>query len=186
MVIRDVLFTIKYPKLWLFLFLVLSSIIIFSLPDGKLLAGSFDGTNYLLDFVLGLFLPIGVLTPFLAGFFTNASPANIFLTAPAIGFGAMITDLIFISIIKRMFRKEFSAVKKKQLVKLKGFFVENWFGVKLVNYFSFALSGLIVAAPLPEETGKNLVAIISKLSLIELAIISLLANTWMALFFLFL
>jgi len=186
MILKNLIFTIKYPKLWLFLFLVIFSIIIFALPEGKLFAGGFDGSNAVINFVIGLVLPLGVLTPFLAGFFANSSPSNIFFAAPIIGLGAMITDLIFITIIRKLFNKEFSSVKKKQLIKLKGFFAENLIGIKIVNYFSFALSGLIVAAPLPSDTGKNLVAIISKLSLVELAIVSFLANTWMALFFLFL
>jgi hypothetical protein len=184
---KELLLTIKYPTLWLFVFLVASSIIVFLLPAGKFFAMQFDGTNFVLDFFVGLIFPIGVLTPFVVGTLVNSSVTNIFAVAPIIGFGAMVMDLFIFSLIKKLFSKDFAKSKSgKQLIELKGFFADAWVGKKIVNYVTFAFSGLIAAAPLPKDTARNLIIILSSMSFLELAIISFLANTGAVLFFLFL
>lgn len=183
---KEFLLTLKYPKLWLFLFLVASSIVVFYLPSGQFFAFQFNGSNYLQDFVVGLIFPIGVLTPFVAGFLANSSVTNILVTAPIIGFGAMLTDMLIFGLIRRYFSKDFSKSNKKQLINFKGFFGENWIGKKAVNYVTFAFSGLIAAAPLPKETAKNLISILSRMSPLELTVVSFLANTCAALGFLIL
>ena len=77
-------------------------------------------------------------------------------------------------------------VKQKQLINLGGFFSNTFIGKKIVNYASFALAGLIVAAPLPNDTGKKLVAILAGLSELELIALSFCANTIAFIFFLWL
>ncbi|MFA6064387.1 MAG: hypothetical protein WCW44_05750 [archaeon] len=183
---KELFLRIKYPKLWVLLILIAISFLPFLNKDLLQWATGLGNTAYIFVFIAGALFPFGILAPFSASFMVNTYVPDIFAAALLAGIGAVIVDLSIFRLIRRLFKNDFIHVKDKQLIQLNGFFSKNWFGRKLVNYASFALAGWIVAAPLPNDTGKKLVAIISKLSEPELVALSFCANTLAFLFFLWL
>lgn len=184
--VKNLLLRVKYPPLWLLLLLIFSSLFVFWLPQAKSILPILASNEYLSVFVAGLLFGIGLLTPFCAAFFVNFSVQNIFVCGIIGGFGALIMDLIILNLIKKLFKDEVLGHKESQLIKLNGFFSDNWVGRKIVNYASFVLAPWIVAAPLPNDMGKKLVLILLKLNMVELAVISFCANTIAITFFLWL
>ncbi len=183
---KELFLRIKYPKLWLLVILIAISFLPFLNKDLLNWATTLGNSAYVFVFIAGVLFPLGIFAPFSASFMVNTYVPDIFAAALIAGLGAVMTDLLIFRLIRRMFKSDFVQVKQTQLIKLGGFFSNNWVGRKLVNYASFALAGLIVAAPLPNDTGKKLVAILSKLSEPELVMLSFLANTIAFLFFLWL
>lgn len=174
--IKNLVLRIKYPTLLVMLALIILSIIISFDARVILLIQSFGNNNYLSFFVIGFLTPLGVLTPFAAAFFINTKFENIFLSILLAGFGAVICDFIVFSLLKKFFSKK-GNLKKTPLIKINGFFSNNFVGRKIVTYASFALAGWIIAAPLPSSIGEKLVALLSKLSTKELLLVSFLVNT---------
>jgi hypothetical protein len=174
--IKNLVLRTKYPTLLVMLSLIFISIIISLDARVILLIQSFGGNNYLSFFILGFLTPLGVVTPFAAAFFINTKFENIVLSILLAGVGAVICDFIVFSLLKKFFLKK-GNFKDNQLIKLKGFFSDNFVGRKIVTYVSFALAGWIIAAPLPSSIGEKLVTLLSKLGTKELLLVSFLVNT---------
>jgi uncharacterized membrane protein YdjX (TVP38/TMEM64 family) len=183
---KEFLLRLKYPKLWLLLVLIVLSFFPFLNPTIATWVNNLGQSVYVFVFIAGVLFPIGVLAPFCASFLINSHVSNIFVGALVAGLGAVITDLIIFRVIRRLFKKDFARVKQTQLIHLGSFFSNTFIGKKIVNYISFGLAGWIVAAPLPNDMGKKLVAILSNLSEKELVVLSFIANSAAFLFFLWL
>lgn len=171
---KHLLVRVKYPVLGVLFGLIIVSIII-SFFDGvieifKLMGGS----NYLNFFLMGFLTPIGVFTPFTAAFFINTNFENIILSVLLAGVGAVCCDSIIFYLLKKFYKGS-----KVDLINLNGFFKENFFGRKLVDYFSFAFIGWIMSIPSKEGVGERVVRIISKMNALELFLLSFIVNTFM-------
>lgn len=173
---------LKYPVLPVLILLIIISIIISYIPFVIEFIQNTGGTNYLSFFIVGFLTPLGVLTPFAATFFINTKIDNIITSVLLAGLGAVLCDSIIFYLLKKLFSKK-SSSKEMQLLKLKGFFSDNWVGRKIITYAFFALAGWIIAAPLPDSIGEKLISIVSKLNAIEFILLSFLVNTSMITFF---
>lgn len=176
--VKNLVLRLKYPTLWVLVALIIASVIISLNIKVIELVQLLGGSNYLNFFIGGFLTPIGIFTPFSAAFFINTKFENIILSILLAGLGAVICDSIIFYLLKKFFFVK-NNKSRIELIKLNGFFKENYFGRKLVDYVSFALAGWIIAAPLPGEIGKNLILILSKMNFFELFVLSFIVNSIM-------
>ncbi|MFA7133566.1 MAG: hypothetical protein WC122_01145 [archaeon] len=176
--VKNFVLRLKYPTLLVLVSLIIASIVI-SLDSSVVeFIQMLGGGNYPSFFIVGFLTPLGIFTPFSAAFFINTKFENIILSILLAGLGAVICDSIIFYLLKKFFFVK-NNKSRIELIKLNGFFKENYFGRKLVDYVSFALAGWIIAAPLPGEIGKNLILILSKMNFFELFVLSFIVNTIM-------
>lgn len=175
MQIKYLLLRFKYPVFGVLLSLIIASIIVSSFEGVIEVFRFLGGNNYLNFFLIGFLTPLGIFTPFSAAFFINTKFENVLYSILLAGIGAVICDSIIFYLLKKFFPIK-NNKSRIELIKLNSFFKENYFGRKLVDYVSFALAGWIIAAPLPGGIGKKLVGILSKMSFVELLVLSFIVN----------
>ena len=169
-----ILSRIKYPK---FLLLVLTFVLAYIL---------FRGRNFLP--LRSFLLSLGYLGTFLAGIlFTygfTAAPAtaillilakeqNILLAGFISGFGALVGDLLIFGFIRHSFADELEKIFNEPLI----LHINKRTPKLLKKYFILALSGFIIASPLPDEIGVSLLAASRTISTKVFSIIAYILNT---------
>ncbi|MBP7708585.1 hypothetical protein KA107_02775 [Candidatus Pacearchaeota archaeon] len=171
------LFKFKYPKIGLLIICMILAYFVFS---NTVVANFFNqhiSERYLFYFLFGILFTFGFTTPFAVGFFIISNPENIFLAAIVGGLGALLADLLIFKIIRFSFMEEFNRLKKTKQFK---FLIRHTI-LHLPNrirvYLLYALSGLVIASPLPDELGIIMLAGLSDIKLKYLAAVSFIFNT---------
>jgi len=171
------LFKFKYPKLTLLIITIILAYFIFKNPSTSNFISGLGNLSYLGVFIAGIFFSFGFTTPFAVGFFITLKPENLVLSGVIGGFGAMMGDLFIFNLIRFSFMDEFYKLKKVRVINGAEKFIEHELGRKITHYLLFALSGIIIASPLPDEIGVSLLAGLTHIKQKILAIVSFVLNT---------
>lgn len=171
------LFNFRYPKLFLLIIISVLSYYLFSQTTVGSFVKNLHEFSYLGIFIAGLFFSFGFSTPLAVGFFVVAEPSNIFLAAILGGAGALISDLFIFKMIRFSFMDEFKRLEKSKAVKEIHILLNTRFLSKFKNYLLFVFAGIVIASPLPDELGVTMLAGMTKIKTIWLAIISFCFNT---------
>ncbi len=174
---KSLLSRFKYPKILLFVLVVLMAYFCFQNNWFAGIIFGFGEWGYFGALIFGLMFSFGFTTPFAIGFFISFNPQNIFLAALAGGFGAMLGDLLIFKLVKFSFQDEFELLKRENLFKDFSRLIHHTVGKKITVYVSLALAGFLIASPLPDEAGVTIIAGITNIKKRSLAIISFLFNT---------
>ena len=171
----------KYPKLTLLsLSVVLAYFMFRNVAVKEFISNSIassEAFSYIGIFVAGLFFSFGFTAPFSVGFFIDLNTSNILAAALLGGFGALISDMLIFSFIRFSFKEEFKRLKKTKLfIRLNGLFKRN-IGHKIRTYLIYFSAGFLIASPLPDEFGVTLLAGLSHIKPLKLAIISFILNS---------
>jgi len=170
------LFKPKYPKISLLIICIIAAYTIFSFESVRLFGSHLGLVGYLGVFIAGLLFSFGFTTPFAIGAFVVMNPENTLTYALVGGLGAMIADLTIFKIIKVSFFDEFKALtKSKAAGKIRKFTPP--INKRIKNYLMYAFAGIIIASPLPDELGVTMLAGLSHIRTIPLAIISFVFNS---------
>lgn len=172
------LFTFRYPKLFLLVLFSIISYVIFSDASVQSSVAGLNNLSYLGIFIAGLLFSFGFSTPFAVGFFIVAQPENIFFAAIIGGAGAMLSDLTIFKIIKFSFMDEFKRLEKTPLIKEFNIIFKHEFSTRIKLYLLYAVAGLVIASPLPDEIGVSMLAGLTKIKPLMLAIISFIMNAF--------
>ena len=170
------LFKIRYPKLALMAVCIILAYILFSHPAGEAFLSQVGLEGYLGVFVAGMLFSFGFTTPFAIGAFIVMSPDNILLAAAIGGLGAMVSDLIIFKIVKVSFLDEFKKLMRGKAAQTV-YRYSPTLDRRIKNYLMYAFAGIIIASPLPDEIGVSMLAGLSHIRVVPLAIISFLGNS---------
>jgi hypothetical protein len=171
------LFKFKYPKIALWIIFIIAAYFIFSNSSIQNFFNSNQNNGFLYVLIFGALFTFGFTTPFAIGFFITYNPSNIFLAAIIGGLGAVVFDLTIFKFIKFTFMSEFKRLKKeKEIVRL-----SNLIHIKLSDkikiYLTYVFAGIIIASPLPDEIGVSMLAGLTKIKTLPLAILSFIFNS---------
>ena len=170
-------FHFKYPKLILLVLSILSAYYLFRYHLSIDMVEILDSLGYLGIFCTGLFFSFGFTTPFAIGLFAAMQPQNIVLAALVGGSGALLADLLIFKMIKISFMDEFNQLENTSLFRKIHSILEKNLAKRLRIYILYALAGIIIASPLPDELGISLLAGLTTIKIGKLAIVSFMMNT---------
>ena len=166
----------RYPKLTiLFISIILAYYLFFNLPqDLNLLIKT---NSYLSSLIGGILFSFGFTAPFGVGILLTSSPDNIFFAATIGGFGAMLSDIFIFKLIKISFMNEFELIKKSATFQRLNKIIKKEISYKIRIYALYAISGIIISSPLPDELGVILLSGLTHIQLNKLVLISFIFNT---------
>ena len=171
------LFKFKYPKILLLLVMIVLSYFIFRNPSISDYLSHLGNLGYFGIFLGGILFAFGFTAPFSVGLFISLNPSNIWLAGIIGGFGALISDLLIFKLIKFSFIDEFNRLRNTKTLKNIERLIQRSIGEKIKVYFMYALAGILIASPLPDEAGVIMLAGLTKINFKVLAIISFILNT---------
>ena len=171
------LFKFRYPKLFGLLIAIVAAYFIFSNQTVADYISSLNSFGYIGVFIAGVFFTFGFTTPFATGFFIILNPENIWLAALLGGFGAMLMDLFIFSMIKFSFTDEFEGLENTKMMKELSRRINKTLSHRIKVYLMYALAGIIIASPLPDEAALILLAGLKRIKVSVLALISFVMNT---------
>jgi hypothetical protein len=174
----------KYPKLFFLAATILLSYFIFSMTEVKEIVFSLQPLSYINDFVAGVLFSFGFTTSFSVGYFVSFVPANIFLATIIAGIGSTVGDMLIFRVIKFSFIDEFKELEKKKVIRKIEKIVKNNKHVLIRHYLIYIFAGIILATPLPDEIGISMLAGLTTIKPVKLAIISFILHS-AAIFLLF-
>ncbi len=166
---------IKYPKIILFVLIVLIAFIFYREaivyePLHNLLIK----LSYLGAFIAGLFFTYGLTTPLaIAVFLVLGQENNILLTAIIGGFGAFLSDYLIFKFLRKYFSKEIIKLEHEKIVR----YFEKNLPRTVKKYLVPIIAGFIIASPLPDELGVALLATSMHVTTRTLFVFSLIFNT---------
>lgn len=171
------LFHFKYPKIAALIITVIASYFLFS---NETVAGWISGLGsigYIGIYLAGLCFSFGFTTAFGIGYFVAAEPNSIILAAIVGGLGALTGDLLIFKIIKSSFMDEFERLENTKAfsIAVRGF--DRLISKRIKVYLLYAIAGLVIASPLPDELGVTMLAGLTAIRTLKLAIISFILNS---------
>jgi len=171
------LFKFKYPKIAILIAAIILAYFLFSNPAVYAFVSHLDKLSYLGTFIAGMLFTFGFTSPFAAGFFIVLNPSNILLSGILGGLGALISDILIFKFIRISFEDEFHSLKNTKTMKNLSTLIENSLGHKIRVYLMYALAGILIASPLPDEAGVIMLAGLTKIRTSIFSIISFILNT---------
>ena len=171
------IFRFKYPKIAILLAFAVFTYYIFSKPIVIDFITRLQGLSYPGVFLSGIFLTFGFTAPISIGFLINLKIGSIILAALIGGSGAMIADLFIFKTIKFSFMDELKELEKTKTIKKIEKIIENNRHIKIKHYLLYIFSGLMIASPLPDEIGVSVLAGLTTVKPLKLAVISFVINT---------
>jgi len=170
-------FHFHYPKISILALLIMLAYVVFRNPYVQDFVSSLGALEYIGVFIAGIFFTFGFTAPFASGFFIVLNPSNPLFVAILGGIGAMLGDLLIFSLIRFSFIDEFKRLEKATIIKGIRNEMKLHFNHRARLYLLFALAGLIIASPLPDEAGVIMLAGLTNIKPRVMAIISFIFNT---------
>jgi hypothetical protein len=165
------LFAFKYPKLFLLFGIIILAYFLFSASFMSNWINSFMHLGQFGVFLSGAMTSFGFTAPFGFGLLGKMRLENILWGTLIGGIGATIADLLIFKTIKLSFADEFKRLKKTKAIKeIEGIVKKNKH-VLIRHYLLFIFAGIIIASPLPDEIGVSMLAGITTVKALNLAVI---------------
>jgi len=170
-------FSFKYPKLFILIILTLLAYYIFTQPFISGFIEFFDNLGYFGVLIAGILTGLGFAAPFGFGLIIKINPENILIASLLAGLGATIADLMIFKIIKLSFMDEFKRLEKTKLLKEIEHLVKKNRFVLVRHYLLYVFAGIILATPLPDEIGVSMLAGLTTIKPLKLAIIGFILHS---------
>ncbi len=171
---------LSYPRL-------VSLALCFGLAYVLFAAGLFDalhahinGFGYVSVFLAGLLFSYGFTTPFaIALFLEFGSGVNIFIAAPLAGFGALLADMVIVSVLRYShFHDEVLRLRMTRIaMRIRALLHHEKISEAMRRYLLWSIAGLVIASPLPDEFGVAIVNGISDIDPRKFAVLCFALNT---------
>ena len=170
-------FSFKYPKFFILIILTLLAYYIFTQPFILELIEIFNKLGHFGIFISGILTGLGFAAPFGFGLIIKINPENILIASLLAGIGATIIDLIIFKSIKLSFMDEFKRLEKTKLLKEIEHLVKKNRFVLIRHYLLYVFAGLVLATPLPDEIGVSMLAGLTTIKPLKLAIIGFILHS---------
>jgi len=172
------IFSFRYPKLFILIILILLAYYIFTRPFISEWIELFNRLGYFGVFLSGILISPGFTAPFGIGLLSRINPSSILLATVIAGFGATIADLVIFKTIKFSFMDEFERLEKTKLFQEIENIVKKKKSVLIRHYLLYIFAGLVLATPLPDEVGVSMLAGLTTIKPLKLAIISFIIHSF--------
>jgi len=174
----------KYPKLFLLFLCIVVAYYLFSQPAVLNFVEGFSKDDYFSIFIAGVLFSLGFSAPFSIGFFILLQPENLLLATLVGGLGSVAGDMLIFKTIKNSFMKEFKELERKKIIKKIEKIVEKNKHVLIRHYLLYIFVGITMVTPLPDEIGISMLAGLTTIKPLKLAIMSFLIHA-LAIFLMF-
>ena len=171
------LFRFKYPKIAVLMLSIISAYFIFRSPTLQNAVSGFGNLGYLGIFISGILFAFGFTTPLAVGFFATLQPENILLASITAGIGALAGDLTIFYAIRLSFMNEFRKLEHTKLFTSVEKEFKRDITVKIRHYLMYIFAGFLIASPLPDEVGVTMLAGLTHIKHLPLAVLSFVLNT---------
>ncbi len=161
-----------YYKLTGLIICIILAYFLFNNPSIKDFISGLGSYGYLGIFIAGIFLALGFTSPFAAGFFIVLNPTNLWLAAIIGGLGAVAGDLMIFHSIRFSFMDEFERLENEKIMRAAKNLLDKTIGKRIELYLMYALAGIFIASPLPDEAGVTMLAGLTRIDTRHLATIS--------------
>lgn len=168
---------LKYPKIGAFILVTIMAYIIFKNAEIGYFLSGIDTLSSFGVFIAGMLYSFGLTSPFSTGFFLALHIENIFPIGIIGGIGAMFSDLFIFRFIRFSFKNELLMLKEEKIIKKIRKIVNELIPKKIRNFLLIIIAGILIASPLPDETGVIILAGFTKIKGKVMAIISFVLNT---------
>ncbi len=165
-------FRYRYKKLTILILAVIASYFIFTNSGISSVITLSDELEYFGIFIAGILLSFGFSAPFATGFFLISSPESIIMAAIIASFGSLISDMLIFKFIKMSFMDEFHRLKKTTLIKELHSSMKNHIPSKIKIHVYYSIIGILIASPIPDEIGISLLAGMTKIKPLAMAVLS--------------
>lgn len=128
-------------------------------------------------FIAGTLYSFGLTSPFSAGFFLTLNPGYILPAGIIGGLGAMFADLFIFKFVRFSFKNELLSLKEEKIIKKIRGIINIFIHKKVRSVLLVIIAGILIASPLPDETGVMILAGLTKIKGRFMAIISFVLNT---------
>jgi hypothetical protein len=172
------LLAFKYHKLFFLVTAIAVAYYLFTLTVVKNFVFVLNQFSYFSNFIAGILFSFGFTTPFSIGFLITSHPISIWIATIAAGVGSVIGDMIIFKTIKFSFMDEFRELERKKVIKKIEKIVQNNKHVLIRHYLLYIFAGIILATPLPDELGVSMLAGLTTIKPLKLAVISFLLHTF--------
>lgn len=167
----------KYPKLFLLFLFIALTYYLFNQSGVSSFISNLNPNNYFIILLGGILLSLGFSAPFAIGFFLLLQPESILLAILVGGFGAMLGDMLIFKAIKNSFIDEFKELERKKIIRKIEKIVEKNKNVLIRHYLLYIFAGIIMVTPLPDEIGISMLAGLTTINPMKLAIISFILHS---------
>jgi uncharacterized membrane protein YdjX (TVP38/TMEM64 family) len=166
------IFSFKYPKLVLLGLFIILAYYLFTKPFMLDWISKLNDFSYLGIFVAGFLLAFGFTAPFSVGFLLNVSFGNIFLAAIIGTIGAVSADMFIFKMIKFSFMDEFDELGKTKTIKKIREILNYNTPLIIKHYLIYVFAGIMIATPLPDEIGVSMLAGLTHIKPLALAVLA--------------
>jgi len=171
------IFSFKYPKLFILIILILLAYYLFSQPFISEWIEIFNKLGHLGVFISGFLTSLGFTAPFGIGLLSKINPSSILLATVIGGLGATIADLLIFRSIKLSFTDEFKRLEKTKLIQEIEHIVKKNKFVLVRHYLLYIFAGIVLATPLPDELGVSMLAGLTTIKPLKLALIGFILHS---------
>ena len=171
------LFYFKYLKLILLIASIFLAYYLFTLSGVLDFFSNLQKLNYAGMMIAGMLFSFGFSAPFSFGFFIISQPENLFLAAILAGIGSVIGDMLIFKTIKLSFKKEFKELNHEKIVKTIEKAIEHNKNILIRHYLLYIFAGILIVTPLPDEIGISMLAGLTTIKPLKLAVISFMLHS---------
>lgn len=171
---------IKYPRILLFIVVLILTYFLFTGNEFILIKELLLSLGYFGAFIAGIMFVYGFTSPIATGILiVLASSLNIWIAGFIAGFGAVLGDLIIFRFIRSSFKEELDLLKQERIfIRVRDLIPEKFRKSKLKEYLILIFAGFLIASPLPDEFGVSLLAMSETVSEWKFMILSYILNTF--------
>lgn len=167
----------KHPKLIFLTFFILLAYYLFTQPFMLDWITQLNRFSYFGVFLAGGLATFGFTAPFGIGFLLNFEPEFVFFAAIIGGIGGMVADLLIFRTIRFSFMDEIKDLEKTKVIKKIEHIVNNNKHILIKHYLLYIFAGIIISTPLPDELGVSILAGLTTIKPLKLAVLSFLLHT---------
>lgn len=179
------LFRFKYPKLLILTLMIAISYFIFTRTYVHEWINSLNNLGYLGILIAGIFNTSGFVSPMGMGLLLTIKPSILILAGIIGGIGAMIGDLIIFKTVKISFMDELKELEKGKAIQEIKKIVKKNKSVLVRHYLLYILAGLVFALPFPDELGVSMLAGLTTIKPLKLALVSFISHGTVIFFILY-
>lgn len=171
---------IVYPRLLLLCMSFVFAYLLYMAGLFDAMHGVLRGMGYVSIFLAGLLFSYGFTTPFAIALFVEmAWDVNPWIAAPLAGLGALIADLVIVSLMRTsLLHTEIVQLRRNIVIrKIRWLLKHEHIPERVRRAMVFCFAGLIIASPLPDEFGVALVESVADVDTKYFAVLSFVLNT---------
>lgn len=175
-----------YPKILLFTCAIVMSYLLYRQGSFHWITQHLDGFSYVSIFIAGMLYSFGFTGPFAVAFFVDLAPQVSLLPATLVGaIGASVSDFGIFEFVSLSMQEEFARLRETSIYRrLFELMHHDTIPERLRRVMRWIIAGIIIGSPIPDEIGMTLLAGLTHLKGVRIAVFCFAMNVLGILFIL--